>query len=492
MTKKQDKAEKLYEGITEIRSNIIEQAEHYTFRKPNHKKKKYLYGAIAAALAFLLLYNAFFTSYHKNLTSVYAISEAQYPKMASFPEESSFLLSHGTLDEEAFSKAYHEWREDVDAQNREISNRTELETFFTKSTETFLKNDSETDSNPVYSPVNLYMALSMLAELTGGNSQKQILQLLSTDHVETLRKQASDVWNSSYQNDGATSSILANSIWMNQDIKFQKDTLEILKNNYYTSSYQGKMGSAKFNKALSEWLNTQTGGLLKEQAEQIELNPETILSLASTVYFRSKWSNQFSEEDTKEAIFHTLSKDVMTDFMNDSGIDTYYWSDNFSAISKGLESNGSMWFILPDEGISTDTLLEDSQFISMILNPNEYENQQSAIINCSIPKFDITSQIELSAGLKQLGVTDIFDPAISDFTSLTKDSNSIALTKAQHDTRVAIDEEGVTAAAYTSLIFDGAGCPDKKINFVADRPFIFAITTKNNLPLFVGIVNHPD
>lgn len=37
----------------------------------------------------------------------------------------------------------------------------------------------------------------------------------------------------------------------------------------------------------------------------------------------------------------------------------YYWADNYSAAYRYLASGGRMWFILPDEGVSVDALLED-------------------------------------------------------------------------------------------------------------------------------------
>ena len=51
--------------------------------------------------------------------------------------------------------------------------------------------------------------------------------------------------------------------------------------------------------------------------------------------------------------------------------------------------------------------------------------------------------------------------------------------------------EGVKAASY--IEFPGATSPeppDEIIDFILDRPFIFAITT-DSIPLFIGTVNNP-
>jgi serine protease inhibitor len=55
-----------------------------------------------------------------------------------------------------------------------------------------------------------------------------------------------------------------------------------------------------------------------------------------------------------------------------------------------------------------------------------------------------------------------------------------------------VDEEGVTAAAFTVLIAD-AECapPEKEVDFILDRPFVFVITGTDNVPLFLGKVCTP-
>ena len=92
-------------------------------------------------------------------------------------------------------------------------------------------------------------------------------------------------------------------------------------------------------------------------------------------------------------------------------------------------------------------------------------------------------------------VTDVADPDKSDFTPLTAEpmDDAVVLSKVKHGVRVAIDEEGLTAAAYTVMATDTSSAmpPDDIMDFVVDRPFLFAVTDNLGLPLFVGIVNQP-
>ena len=152
-----------------------------------------------------------------------------------------------------------------------------------------------------------------------------------------------------------------------------------------------------------------------------------------------------------------------------------------------------MWFILPDEDVSADELLQDEQMMEFVLSDKyEWENNEYVTVHLSVPKFDVSSDLDLISDLKALGVTDVFDPAISDFTPMTSDTGDIYLSQAKHAARVKIDEEGCTAVAYTAMAVSGASMPpEEEVDFILDRPFIFVITGSGELPLFVGIVNQP-
>lgn len=475
------KPDDMFDGVTDIRDDLVEGAKKAPKKRKFWTRPRRL-GAVAAVLVLALLGGIFLRP--GGGLSAYAIARAEYPKMAKYPSGVAKLID----------PLYERWRKDMLAQRRELGDTSDLEAFFTQSAQTFLTGTG--GENRVCSPLNVYLALSMLAQVTGGDSREQILTLLGSGSMEELRQRASDVWNSSYRDDGAVTSILANSLWLNEDVKFERDTMDTLAQNFYASSYRGKMGSAGFNRALQGWLNQQTGGLLKEQAGNIELDRDTILALASTVYFRAKWHEEFSKGKTEAQTFHTPARDVEADFMHQRDDQDYYWGDKFTAVSQVFkEGGGEMWFVLPDEGVTPEELLADSEAMEFLFSPqkDDWEQVKYLFVNKAIPKFDVSSQFDLGEGLKALGVTDVFNPMVSDFTPMTRDVDvPIILSGAKHAARVVIDEEGCTATAFTVLPGFGAGAPpDDEVDFVLDRPFLFCITGDNGLPLFVGVVNTP-
>lgn len=465
----------LFESIGELDEKTLEKCRKV---KSQRKLPRWM-GAVAALVAVALLCGYFLYPRGKVLTA-YAIAEAVYPQMAPYPNESSPSLM----------EEYDAWQESVKAQRRPDGYADGLEDFFASSIREFLS--GEAGENRAYAPVNVYLTLGMLAELTDGSTRQEILDVLGADSIEVLRTQANAVWNAHYRNDGMTTSILGSSLWLNEDISYVPETMKILAENYYASSFQGEMGSKDFNKALQDWLDAQTGGLLQDQIQGLELKPETVLALASTIYFQAKWQTEFLPHATAPGTFHALTGDLTCDFMHSSTENAYCWGENFGAVGLPLDNDGgTMWIVLPDEGQDVDTLLSSQEVMDFLLSKGSWENQKHLTVHLSLPKFDISSQLDLCQALQNLGLSEVFT-GTGDFSPMTTQAEEIALTQATHGVRVAIDEEGVSAAAYTLMALAGSAMPVKdEIDFVVDRPFLFAIVSPDGLPLFVGLVHQP-
>lgn len=473
----------MFNGISDIRDYLIEDAKIPPISRRRLVRRCWL-GAIAAVLVLIMLWGFFRKpdSVPESFDSAfvpYAIAKAEYPEMAQYP-------NNDDMD------AFHAWKEDIMAQKRDLGDTSSLQSFFMRSVKSILSGDN--DKNLIYSPLNVYMLLSVLAQITGGESREQILDLLGSESIEMLQQQVNDVWNSNYRDDGALTCILANSLWLDDDVNSNQETMDILARDFYASSYRGEMGSNQLNEALQDWLNEQTGGLLEEQTKGIELSNDSKLALASTFYFKAKWEveKQFYEKDNTIQTFHTPIGDIETEFMHREDSELFYWGKNFTAANKPFEMGCSMWFILPDEKYTPARLFSDKEALDFIFtaDKDDWENQKYLSVNKAIPKFDVSSQLDLANSLKKLGVKDAFNLRRANFSSMT--NTPINLECVKHSNRVIIDEEGCEAASFSvSMLEIGPRQADEKVYFILDRPFIFCITGDNGLPLFVGIVNCP-
>lgn len=431
--------------------------------------------------------------YPTDLGNIQSPSTLQLSNLVAAPEYPEMVPCPSSEGLDPFSDEYqtllYQWEMGKRAQYDQPSGYADsLDAFWAKSIREFLSGEG----NRAYSPVNVYLALAMLAETTGGNSRQQILDLLGVASIEALRAQASHVWNAHYSDDGKTTSLLANSLWLDEKYQFEDNAVQSLVNNYYASVFSGDLGTEEVNEQLRSWINSQTGGLLEEQAKELELSADSVFALTSTIYFAADWENGFEKTSTADGIFHCKNGDLTTQFMNDtitSG--TYYWGTNFGAVELEL-SSGRMWLILPDEGIAVEEVLAGEEYLQLTRDRYGWENQKYVNINISLPKFDISSQSSLIEGMKNLGITDVFEEKSADFTPMT-DTPELVVSKIDHAVRVALDEEGVIAAAYTvtDMAPTGATEPTDEINFTLDRPFLFVISSHDRLPLFAGVVEQP-
>ncbi len=486
----------LYQAIGQADDAFLEQSER---SKTARRKGFYWPTAVAALLAIALVGGVVLRTvgplYAQGSVSpqptdlspeqiakaVHTLAQPKYPAMAQYPDESA----------PDFETQYQEWEKSLRAQRQEPGYADGLEPFFTASSAQFLANSA--GKNQVFAPLNVYLALGMLSEIADGSSRQQILDLLGEENIEALRQQAQAVWNAHYREDGAVTSLLANSMWLNDSLDFVPETMQNLSDWYYASAYQGKMGTPEMNTALQNWLDEQTGGLLKGEINQLETNPNAAMLLASSVSFRAKWDVEFDPERTVEGDFHSRKKTISCDFMHSSDMQFYYQTKRFSAVQLRLaDGAGNMWLMLPHEDSSVDEVLQDPATMAFLLNGGNRDSYQYLTVNLALPKFDFTSQIDLAEGLQALGVRDVFDPVRANFSPMLQEEQKLCVSKAQHDVRAAIDEEGITAAAYTAMMMETAAMPTEEVDFVLDRPFLFAVTSEDDLPLFMGRVEQPN
>ena len=477
-----------------------------TSHRPARRGRPALWGAAAAVLAVCILAGAVLWPGGQPVTGdtepptasqpgasltvhPLAIAQAVYPETVPFPDAADYQDAGGEIDYEAYNEASLAWQAAEEARQAQPVDNESMAGYYGATMAEFLGDNG--GENSVYSPLNLYLALAMLAECTDGDSRQQILDLLGADGIEALRTQTSALWNANYLGNGGAAATLANSLWLREGQSYVQETVDRLADTYYASVYRGVMGSDEMDQALQDWLNEQTGGLLEEYANGVETDPDTLLALASAIYFKAPWLEKFSQGNTVEQTFHGAAGDVETDFMRQTLPEgSCYWGDNFSAVAKEFSSGGAMWLILPDEGTAPEDLLADSQLTDFLLAGKSWEDQGTAEIHLAMPKFDVAAETDLIGGLQELGVTDVFDAGLADFTPVLGEGEEASVTQATHAARVKVDEEGCEGAAYTILMIDeSAMMIPQEIDFVLDRPFLFAVTSQTGQLLFVGIVN---
>lgn len=466
------KYEDILTALEEISDKLILEAE-------NPPKKKFFIKAAAAAAVIMIGINIL---NGPALIMANVVAEASEPRIVESPDVKDYDDIH------EWSDAFDVWQAEMDAKSEMvIEAMSGLQTFFREGNSQFLQ--TEGNENRIWSPVNAYIGLAMMTEITGQETQQQVLDVLGVKDTDELRKKVSAVWESVYHDNSKEISVLSNSLWLEKGVRYNQEAMDALAYHYYASVYQTDLGSNQANRDISAWINNNTGKFLEDSAKNIALEPDTILALYSTLYFQSKWVDEFNNY-TSEHTFYMPEGETQAVYMSEElGHMDYYWGDNFSAVNKSLKNGSRMWFILPDEGMTIDDVLNNGTYMEMLLS-NEWQDYKRMKVNLMVPMFDISSTMDLSDGLKNMGMTDIFNQELGVYTKLTSDT-PIWFTGVNQSVRVEIDTEGVKAASYIEIAGAGsAALPDEIIDFVLNRPFIFVIT-KDNVPLFAGCVNDP-
>ena len=412
----------------------------------------------------------------------YAVKEAAYPAYPAEPRFEDYFDENGEGDWDAYDAAYTEYREALQKLGKldegpdggavlAFANRTVGKIFA----------DSE---NRVYSPISLYVALSMLTEMTAGETKQQVMELLGAADSEMLRQQNKDLWIGVYTDDGRSVCRLANGAFLRENADVKREAVDALADWYYASSYRVPMGTAAADEAIAGWLNQNTGGLLSQETREIQTEVDNLLRLYNTIYYKSSWHDAFESSRTREDVFTAANgAKQKTEFMHRTESGSYRKGEGYTAAPRSL-NDGRMVFVLPDEGVTPESLLQRQGFLAELTG-----DYNAAELVWSVPKFDVKSSTGLNEALRSLGVTDAFDGTKADFTPLT--DNGAAVDSVMQAARVKIDEDGVEAAAYTEIVANDSAMMEipPTVEMELNRPFLFVIFDYNNVPLFVGTVH---
>ena len=413
----------------------------------------------------------------------YVVKEAAYPAYPKEPRFEDYFDENGEGDWDTYMAAEDEY---LAALQKLGKGRLDQESAapvlaFANRTLGRIFADSE---NRVYSPISLYAALSMLTEMTAGETKQQVMELLGAADSETLRQTVRDLWMSVYLDDGRSVCRLANGAFLRENADVKQEAVDALADWHFASTYRVPMGTEEADKAIAGWLNQNTGGLLSEETGNIRTDGNDLLRLYNTIYYKSGWQDAFKSSQTKQDTFTAANgAKQKTEFMHRTESGSYRKGEGYTAAPRSL-NYGRMVFVLPDEGVTPESLLQRQGFLAGLTG-----DYNAAELVWSVPKFDVKSSTELNEMLQSLGVTDAFDMAEADFTPLT--DNGAFLSSAMQAARVKIDEEGVEAAAYTEIVCADSAMMEvpPTVEMDLDRPFLFVIFDNSNVPLFVGTVN---
>ncbi len=343
------------------------------------------------------------------------------------------------------------------------------------------------DGNTCYSPISLYYVLAAAAEGAKGQTRDEILELLGESDTDVLSAQCHNLYNILFKDNEIGKLLMKGSVWIDDSLEIDSGYTDRLADKYYTESYHGDFASRDMADAMKQWIKDNTGGMDMD----IEPDADKVLAILNTVYFSDQWIDRFEKRLTKKDEFHLSDgSTVECEFMNAAYASHYYMKgDGYTRSTLSFKNSGSMYFVLPDEGVDVRSLVDSPEKIHNVLF--EGDGAMGEVI-WKVPKFSYDTELELDDTLKKLGVTTCFT-GDADFSGMgtLKSGENIFVSDVKQNSHIELDENGVTASAFTEIGYAGAALPDGRAEMVLDRPFLYAIVNEKGVIIFIGICDNP-
>ncbi|MBR6994891.1 MAG: hypothetical protein IKH96_02605 [Ruminococcus sp.] len=349
--------------------------------------------------------------------------------------------------------------------------------------------------NVLLSPLSISSALSMTANGADGETRAEMEKVLGDDLTIDDINEYMAYYISDLPDEEKEKVYLADSVWFRDApvLKVQEEFLETNKKFYNAEIYKSPFDSSTV-KDVNSWVNKNTKGMIPSLISDKNIKQNSMMMLINTLYFESEWRSPYYS--TYKGEFTDLEGNKHTiDEMNSMEYQ-YFDLGNADAFKKPyINEDYSFVGILPHEDVPFDSFVEGLDGKTLVDGLKEYEDPDTLDLYVMIPKFKYNYEKSLSDILPMLGMEKAFDPALADFSRMNdmsvEGAAPLYIDDVLHKTKIEVTEKGTKASAATAVVMGaGASAPveKKKVYIYLDRPFVYMIVDKNNVPLFIGAV----
>lgn len=288
--------------------------------------------------------------------------------------------------------------------------------------------------------------------------------------------------------------VVANALWSQAGFPFQKDFEAVVQSNYGAGLQQvdfvGMTEDAR--RRINGWTAKQTNDKIQDLIPAGVLNNLTRLVLTNAVYFKSPWQHPFQKDATVEGSFHvTEDRRVDVAMMHQTERLGYMETELFQAVELPYAGGRmSMVVFVPRQ---IDGLMGMERGLTAGAMKGHLSQLKPRRVELSLPRFRVTSQFDLSAALRAMGMVDAFSAEAADFSGIA-DVRTLHIQAVMHKAFVDVKEEGTEAAAATAVVVGVRMSPvvESPVVVKVDRPFLFMIRDRaSSQVLFMGHVVNP-
>lgn len=361
-------------------------------------------------------------------------------------------------------------------------------------------------TNAVASPFGAYVALSMLAEGARGDTAAAFEAALGaagadrTASVSALREallayDGDPTLAAADQLPAAPLLHLADRVVLDDELDVEPDFLAALARGYDAGVDTTDLGVDAAKAVLDEWVNRETGGLVRSSA--ITPHPDLRVVLQDAIVLAARWRVRFEPSDTTPAAFATGTDMVDVDTLH--GTAEADWTahdvDGWTSVRLPYVEGFVADLVLPPAG--TDPADVSLDVLGGLRTGAEATDlAQGRPIGVAVPVLDLEpGPLDLLLALDAVGIGELSRLSdLPDLGGITTTEN-LVLAQAAQQARLTLDEGGTVAAAVTELAADSTAAqvrPADAFVVTFDRPFLLRVAdAETGLTLFLAAVRDP-
>lgn len=351
-----------------------------------------------------------------------------------------------------------------------------------------LKSTREENQNIILSPISIGVTMTMLRMGAAGDTALHIDEVLgmTIDDYDLVVSQCAQIV--SRLND-------LSGVWYENGVGLYIDEGPSLKESYAVMAEQNFALDIEFmnfddDRAeidMNDWADIKTSGRV-EKIVKVDGLPEDLLTLLINISaIDCKWEMEFDSTNNRPLPFNMYDgKGVAVPMMRGKLAMNFYEDENVTAAFIPMDGREtSLAIMLPPEG---DML---SEFIET-LTAEDIELWRYISVEAenfvNIPKIDWQQILSFKPTLTNMGVGDIFDPELANFSDL---GNNFYLGDMWQTTIFRAVEGGAVESNITAIDLTRAQGQGEYF-FSVDRPFLFAVIDEQTGGiLMIGTMTNP-
>ena len=351
-----------------------------------------------------------------------------------------------------------------------------------------LQHHIEENYEGLVSPISALYALGMTMNGAAGDTLEQM--------EDALRGTTAD-WNTfltwlledTEEHQGSLH--LANAIWLRDEedrLTVNERFLQDITDFYHAPAYAAPFDASTV-RDINGFIEKHTDGMIKDVLD--EISPLAAVYLVNALGFEAEWQEKYQPGQVREGTFTNMEgeqEDV--DFLH-SAEHTYITCKDAHGFLKYYRGGDYAFAaLLPPEGQHVKDYVAALTAADLC---EALENHRYRDVIAAIPQFEQHCSMELSEGLKALGMTDLFHEDNADLSALGSSTmGNLYVSSVLHETAISVTPQGTKAGAATVVeVNDAAAAPPEEppVEVILDRPFLYMLVETNTMtPLFMGVL----